>query len=1278
MGSQVNDRTERRELTRRITAMAVGFAVLAAVLVVAPFTASAGAVADSGQSDQVVSSSPVSWTPQVLDGYVRTFTTVGNTVFSGGSFTSVQAPGAATPEARGNIVAFEKGTGVLSSTFKPSINGEVFKILPTGDGQTIFVAGAFSSVNGQTVKSIVKLDAVTGQRVTAFNPGSFDGRIHDLFLRNGKLIVTGRFNTVGGTARSLTAGLNPTTGALQATPNLSFTEPRRNGTLNIYAADITPDGSKMIAIGNFTKINGLSRYQIGMIDLANNSVANWQTNQYGDGCSKSFEIYMRDVEFSRDASYFVVVTTGAYSRSFLCDVAARWNTNATGSNLMPEWTNYSGGDTFTAVAITDDTVYVGGHQNYVNNPYIGDAVAAGAVPRDGLAALDPRSGATYSWNPGRERGWGVYGFQITDDGLWIGSDTELIAGVRRARQALMPIGGGTTLPADWAGQLSSTVPSNVVSLGLMQGGSGATLDRTAVHPMTEAASAGAQSVAAGSSQWRDLRGAFMIDGKLYTGWADKTFKVQSFDGTTFGPQSNISLQLDPLAVSLNRFATEDLASITGMFYEPVKGRIYFTKSGQNYLFWRGFSGESNIVNAERYASAAGAGGVTWSGVQSMFLANGKLYTADGAGNLTRRNFDAATGLPVTGTNVVVSGPAKGDGHDWRARDAFIYGGEIVQPPVNTPPVARIASSCSGLACSFDASGSTDADGTIAGYAWNFGDNTTSTVAAPAKTYAAAGTYTVTLTVTDNGGATNTTTASVTVVDPNTTGSVTFVAANSSDVNGTNVTVGIPASVAAGDRLVLVATQNVAGVTVPTPAGWTLLASESSAANTMSSFAWTKVATAADAGSNVTITNSTIAKTSLVLSAYRNAASVSSFAKASETTSSTQHVTPVVPVATAGSTVVSYWADKSSDNTGWTLPGGVTSRRLSVGSGSGRIVAVTGDTAGVPAGTGGGFTATAAGVATKRAIMWSFVLAPGGGPPPTNQEPTASFTHSCTGLTCSFDSSGSSDPDGTIASRSWTFGDNTTSTAVSPTKTYAAAGTYTVTLTVKDNLGAEATANANVTVSSTPPPAGAVAFRAGADAYSNSATPSVVVPASVSAGDQLVLIGTMNVADTAIIDPAGWTRVDSVSSAANTMQSFVWTKTATAADAGSTVKVANAVIAKTTLSLVAYSGSSGITAFAKTVDTVASAQHTTPTVPVATAGSTLVSYWSDKSSDNTGWTLPPGVTSRLLTVGSGSGRIVAVLADTSGLAAGTAGGLTATGAGAANKRAINWSIVLGPA
>jgi subtilisin family serine protease len=98
---------------------------------------------------------------------------------------------------------------------------------------------------------------------------------------------------------------------------------------------------------------------------------------------------------------------------------------------------------------------------------------------------------------------------------------------------------------------------------------------------------------------------------------------------------------------------------------------------------------------------------------------------------------------------------------------------------------------------------------------------------------------------------------------------------------------------------------------------------------------------------------------------------------------------------------------------------------------------------------------------NKLLYMGFIGGGGGG----NVAPTAAFTATCTGLTCGF-TDASSDSDGTIASRSWNFGDGGTSTAQSPSHTYASAGTYTVTLTVTDNAGATGTTSKSVTVSST--------------------------------------------------------------------------------------------------------------------------------------------------------------------------------------------------------------------
>ena len=84
------------------------------------------------------------------------------------------------------------------------------------------------------------------------------------------------------------------------------------------------------------------------------------------------------------------------------------------------------------------------------------------------------------------------------------------------------------------------------------------------------------------------------------------------------------------------------------------------------------------------------------------------------------------------------------------------------------------------------------------------------------------------------------------------------------------------------------------------------------------------------------------------------------------------------------------------------------------------------------------------------------------PSDTNIPPTANFGFGCMDLSCSFTDS-SSDSDGSIASRTWAFGDGTTSTAQSPSHTYASAGTYSVQLAVSDDDGAVATSSQTITV-----------------------------------------------------------------------------------------------------------------------------------------------------------------------------------------------------------------------
>jgi len=81
---------------------------------------------------------------------------------------------------------------------------------------------------------------------------------------------------------------------------------------------------------------------------------------------------------------------------------------------------------------------------------------------------------------------------------------------------------------------------------------------------------------------------------------------------------------------------------------------------------------------------------------------------------------------------------------------------------NSAPTASFTASCTNLACDFNGTKSSDSDGTIATWAWNFGDTSSSAGSTASHSYAVGGTYTVALTVTDNVGASGTATQDVTV------------------------------------------------------------------------------------------------------------------------------------------------------------------------------------------------------------------------------------------------------------------------------------------------------------------------------------------------------------------------------------------------------------------------------------------------------------------------------------------------------------------------------------
>ncbi len=436
--------------------------IIMACLAVALSTVGWSPAAASIEQPTLVSTNPANFTPNVNQGKVFAVAQVGDTIVLGGTFSSVTKNG--TTFTRNRILAFDANTGAVSTTFVPTLDNTVEALADAGDGWSVYVGGRFNTVNGSTHRKVVRLNVNTGAVVNSFSPGRVNGKVKDLKLVGDEVFISGGFTKVDGQNRRKMASLDRITGDLTTTLTPTFEGVNNGGSTNVPKFDVSPDGTRLVAIGNFATVDGLPRHQIVMMDLSGPThvVTDWSTDRFPNEGARVFNTYMRDLDFSPDGSYFIISTTGAYrGPDSLCDTITRWETDRSGPGQEPTWIDHTGGDTTYAVAATGTAVYAGGHMRWVNNPYAGDAPGAGAVPHEGIVALDPSNGLPFSWDGRRARGVGVFDFLATDEGLWVASDTNWFQGERRQRIAFLPLAGGQAVPAATTPEL----PGDVVQLG---------------------------------------------------------------------------------------------------------------------------------------------------------------------------------------------------------------------------------------------------------------------------------------------------------------------------------------------------------------------------------------------------------------------------------------------------------------------------------------------------------------------------------------------------------------------------------------------------------------------------------------------------------------------------------------------------------------------------------------------------------------------------------------------------------------------------------------------
>lgn len=415
---------------------------------------------------------------------------------------------------------------------------------------------------------------------------------------------------------------------------------------------------------------------------------------------------------------------------------------------------------------------------------------------------------------------------------------------------------------------------------------------------------------------------------------------------------------------------------------------------------------------------------------------------------------------------------------------------------NLAPNAIFTHEIEGLRVGVDGSGSSDPDGEIVSYIWEFGDGTFGSGVSASHTYAKAGEYELSLTVTDDDGESTTTSREVQVAPPpineDPQAAFTFTVENrmvsvdastSTDDNDdivhyawdfgdglggagplTNHTYAadghynVTLTVTDGGGLSDSVTHEVpvtspttnqkprAVITVTSADGLTMNASAAESFDTdgeIASYEW-------DFGSGFVVGETTISHEFPEAGTYIVRLRVTDDDGATDIAEEPVTVEPLpvnqppeasFSVATSGLSVTLTSTSTDPD-------GQIVDWAWQLGDGAGADGPVVIYTFGQAGTYHVSLTVKDNGTATDSVTMPVTV----GNPSPTGQAPIAEFVETLTGLNASFDASTSSDPDGSIVSYAWAFGDGGTGAGVTPTRTYLGTGSYTVTLTVTDNDG----------------------------------------------------------------------------------------------------------------------------------------------------------------------------------------------------------------------------------
>ncbi len=365
---------------------------------VALLLGSLGVVAIAAPAQAEYQSTPRSATWSPTDGRVYAIERIGNTIYIGGSFTSVRNPAGGANQARQRLAAFDATSGALLP-WNPGANGEVRALQSSSDGSGLFVGGAYTTIAGVNRSRLAELSATTGALMPSFG-ATTNSTVYALERIGTRLFVGGIFSAVnpgsGTQNRARIAAVNESNGSFVAGWSGSADSA-------VTALTASPNGDRVFVGGRFRTLSGQSRDYIGAVDTNTGAASSWRPpipcTDVQNPCI-AFDIAV-------DIGTVYLGAGGPGGRVVAYDIASG----------ARRWTAYGDGDV-QAVAVLGDVVYVGGHFD----------VNWGGQSRAGLVALSTASGGLLNFAPRILGNLGVWDIHAEADRLRIGGGFTSIDG----------------------------------------------------------------------------------------------------------------------------------------------------------------------------------------------------------------------------------------------------------------------------------------------------------------------------------------------------------------------------------------------------------------------------------------------------------------------------------------------------------------------------------------------------------------------------------------------------------------------------------------------------------------------------------------------------------------------------------------------------------------------------------------------------------------------------------------------------------------------------------